>query len=505
MQSPLRSTKTNKPATTATRRSSILTTITTTNTCTNVETTIRRLKKKKKLNAVLYLANELMNECLKCPTSSSSPSSSLSSSSSSSLYFNAADDYEGDTLLAMASRVNTNNDSNNMLLTLSSSSSSSDEKMMIHQDEEDRWFEDTCNTFHLPSFSYPTATPTTIHPTPINEHAMKVVPEVKLGTYWNPQDETTATLITGLFSSSSNQLKLPPSPTKEEKQPSRTSMMIGSLRKRPYVSMLQHTSTSPHQREIVGTDKTTTTRGEEAKLDFDSTGHNLSLLDIFQGGVGPSFFDVGGGTGTQSMGTSAAATGPPPDTTTIGLGRRDVVAPSPSSVSSSIITNQRHDQWNDRYHDLVQYYQTHGDCLVPNTWPTNQPLSEWVKRQRYQYKLKMDGRPSYLSDHRMELLNSLGFIWNMQRANWDEKLKELVEYKVEYGHCNVPSIYPKNRQLGIWVRCQRRQYRLYMKDPESSSGMSDERIQKLHSIGFVFELRRKLVTKKDDDSNDLDN
>merc|ERR1712150_227607 len=62
---------------------------------------------------------------------------------------------------------------------------------------------------------------------------------------------------------------------------------------------------------------------------------------------------------------------------------------------------------------------------------------------------------------------------------------ELESYKVKHGHCNVPPIAGK---LGRWVAYQRVQYRLLQEGKQSS--MTDERIQKLESIGFQWSLRR---------------
>ena len=45
--------------------------------------------------------------------------------------------------------------------------------------------------------------------------------------------------------------------------------------------------------------------------------------------------------------------------------------------------------------------------------------------------------------------------------NWKKKRQQLADFKREFRHTNVPQKYEKNRQLGIWVHNQRKQYRLY--------------------------------------------
>jgi len=61
-----------------------------------------------------------------------------------------------------------------------------------------------------------------------------------------------------------------------------------------------------------------------------------------------------------------------------------------------------------------------------------------------------------------------------------------MEYKNEYGNCNVPNRYEPNKQLGPWVHTQRQQYRLLQQGKKSH--MTDERIAKLEKIGFQWRL-----------------
>lgn len=89
---------------------------------------------------------------------------------------------------------------------------------------------------------------------------------------------------------------------------------------------------------------------------------------------------------------------------------------------------------------------------VPHTYKENPPLARWVKRQRYQYKLKVEGKISTMTDERVALLENIGFIWDSHAAAWAEKLQELKEYTKLRGDCNVPSTYPGNPQLATWVK-----------------------------------------------------
>ena len=119
--------------------------------------------------------------------------------------------------------------------------------------------------------------------------------------------------------------------------------------------------------------------------------------------------------------------------------------------------------WDIRYKELILYKQRYGNCLVPNEWPQNRQLASWVKRQRYQYKLKVeDGKRSTLTPERYQKLVNIGFVWKSQKCKWETKFRELTKFVQQHGHCDVPTKYPANPALGTWVKSQRSLYRSYL-------------------------------------------
>ena len=76
------------------------------------------------------------------------------------------------------------------------------------------------------------------------------------------------------------------------------------------------------------------------------------------------------------------------------------------------------------------------------------------------------------------------------------RFDELVEFKKANGHCNVPTSYKKvNRSLSIWVQGMRRKYKLYKEEGQHSQ-MTEERIAKLESIGFVWKPKEAEKAKR---------
>mmetsp|Transcript_5056 Transcript_5056/g.14766 ORF Transcript_5056/g.14766 Transcript_5056/m.14766 type:complete len:640 (+) Transcript_5056:249-2168(+) len=157
-------------------------------------------------------------------------------------------------------------------------------------------------------------------------------------------------------------------------------------------------------------------------------------------------------------------------------------SPSPPRVKTTHI-----EKWNLRYRDLLNFKEQFGHCLVPLESPENPPLAHWVKRQRCQWKLRSKGKKSTLTDHRFELLDDLGFVWDAHQAAWQFRLVQLRQFARVHGHANVPSRYAPNQSLAVWSKCQRRMKRMH--DAGGRSSLTAERIAELTSIGFAWDIR----------------
>lgn len=163
------------------------------------------------------------------------------------------------------------------------------------------------------------------------------------------------------------------------------------------------------------------------------------------------------------------------------------------SITSDDVGKSHSEKWCQRFEDLVQFRKEHGHCLVPLDWPENPPLAHWIKHQRCQYKAKQDGKHSTLTPARQRALEELGFVWDAHRISWEEKFNELSTFQSINGHCNVPTKFKENSKLSTWVKCQRRQYKLFLQGKKSH--MTHERISKLSNIGFVWFPRQRPLTQ----------
>ena len=71
--------------------------------------------------------------------------------------------------------------------------------------------------------------------------------------------------------------------------------------------------------------------------------------------------------------------------------------------------------WRFKYHELKDFAEKHGTCDVPTKYAPNPALGRWVSTQRSEYKVFMQsgGRSRHLTQEKIDMLNSLGFKWEM--------------------------------------------------------------------------------------------
>jgi len=162
------------------------------------------------------------------------------------------------------------------------------------------------------------------------------------------------------------------------------------------------------------------------------------------------------------------------------------------------------EMWQKRFAELVEFQKNFQHCLVPHDYQDENlavgELCRWVRRQRYQYNLYQQKKHSSMTLERIQNLDSIGFVWDSREALWQERLRELLKFEEEYGNCDVPAIYAPNPQLGSWVKCQRRQYKLYLEG--KSSNMTKERKEELEKHDFQWRIRKSIPTSSSSKKNE---
>jgi hypothetical protein len=155
--------------------------------------------------------------------------------------------------------------------------------------------------------------------------------------------------------------------------------------------------------------------------------------------------------------TSLRAAAPPP---ALGAGRalrgcRPAVrttcaaALRPTGSNADEPSQPRDAAWDTRFEELKAYAATHGGSTnVPQVWPANQPLADWVRRQRLQ-------RATVPADHKAKL-DALSFVWQPAAAVWDGHYEQAKAYAETHGgSTEVPKGWAPDPELADWLKTQR--------------------------------------------------
>ncbi|HEY4788162.1 MAG TPA: helicase associated domain-containing protein [Bacteroidales bacterium] len=154
-----------------------------------------------------------------------------------------------------------------------------------------------------------------------------------------------------------------------------------------------------------------------------------------------------------------------------------------SSIGFNWTIRKRTD-WDGIIEELKKFKQQFGHCDIPQHCKDYHQLGAHVHRLRRLYKKK---DYQNLSPEIIEKLNAIGFTWAIKkRKNWDGLIEELMQFKQQFGHCNVSQLSKEYRRLGNHVNKLRLLYkkRDYQKLPP-------EIIEKLNAIGFTWTIKKR--------------
>lgn len=137
--------------------------------------------------------------------------------------------------------------------------------------------------------------------------------------------------------------------------------------------------------------------------------------------------------------------------------------------------------WDRWYEYAVEYFNTHGNLLVPSEYvtPDGIKLGRWINRQRAAYQ----GKGSYAIDiDRIAKLNAIRMIWKLEhRDKWENWYKAAKRYKLINGHLDVPIDYIDGEmRLGNWISEQRKKYRF--------GKLEKEKAEKLERLGIKWSM-----------------
>lgn len=144
-------------------------------------------------------------------------------------------------------------------------------------------------------------------------------------------------------------------------------------------------------------------------------------------------------------------------------------------------------RWEKNYCAALEYYNAHGDLLVPFDYktPDGLALGTWVRSLRQARKGEFKRKPP--TQEQIERLDKIGMYWgNCNENQWMQGYEAAKQYFQAHGNLDVPTMYKTNDGvlLGKWVARQRY---VYQNPEKSTKPLTQDRIDLLEGIGMIWQ------------------
>jgi len=126
-------------------------------------------------------------------------------------------------------------------------------------------------------------------------------------------------------------------------------------------------------------------------------------------------------------------------------------------------------------------------------FPTNRELKDWLIRQRFDYQNKIKGKPSRMTESRIQKLESLGISLEKNERSFEERYEELKDFQ-QRNHglfpydVDISVLTKEEKSLRKWCVTMRKdaKYRV-VPGRGYSAAINEERIAKLNELGFTWD------------------
>lgn len=139
--------------------------------------------------------------------------------------------------------------------------------------------------------------------------------------------------------------------------------------------------------------------------------------------------------------------------------------------------------WELMYVQAKNYFETHGNLLVPVKYKTESgySLGSWLATQRRIYNGEI---PGHLTRQQVQKLEEIGIVWGSYRLlAWEQNFQEAEKYYQQYADLRVPPNYVTQTgvSLGIWIQMMRQ-----ARSNQRTAIVTPERIERLDAIGMIW-------------------
>eukprot|EP01083_Nonionella_stella_P000588 1669_1 len=147
--------------------------------------------------------------------------------------------------------------------------------------------------------------------------------------------------------------------------------------------------------------------------------------------------------------------------------------------------------FEERALDLEEFKNKFGHCDVRDSYNGYIGLSRWCSGMRSANRAFLNhGKHHRINPERIKRLNDIGFFWSVdqhrrQQIFWKERIKDLKEFKNEFGHCDVRFKYSNHIPLCMWCTRMRKGYKELMRNGNAFY-LNFEKVKILNDLGFVW-------------------
>ncbi len=93
--------------------------------------------------------------------------------------------------------------------------------------------------------------------------------------------------------------------------------------------------------------------------------------------------------------------------------------------------------WRVFYSEAKKYYEKNGNLLVPSSYITENGFTLGTSIANLRSAYRRGKRTGFLTEDRIQLLNSIGMVWDMLQYVWERNYSLLKKYYNTYGNLNV--------------------------------------------------------------------
>jgi hypothetical protein len=147
----------------------------------------------------------------------------------------------------------------------------------------------------------------------------------------------------------------------------------------------------------------------------------------------------------------------------------------------------RENYWLERFEELKAHFakEPNEKKKMPNRKTS---LGVWCDGQVLEFnRFKSGAKPCYITKERIELLNSIGFLWDRMLAAWMSNYDALKKFHDDFGH-NQVSVNYGDKTLFRWVAKQKKKYKNFKEGKKPA--LTEEQVKLLRDIN-LFESEKK--------------